>query len=105
MTEETTEETTEEAPKVSRPIAASAPEEPKPEPEPEESKLPEPPKKPPCEHDWRIIDTQVDRMYGADRNPMFSVECRKCSARTTARGQKALKALSKRRPLPSSGLG
>jgi hypothetical protein len=88
MIEETT-ETTEETEETPEPTA------------------PEPPKTPPeCPHDWRVVDTRVDPAYGTDRNPHFSLDCRKCGRKGEARGQKKLKEMmSGRRPDQSSGLG
>jgi len=57
-----------------------------------------------CPHDWRIVDTTINQMYGPDRNPTFSLKCRVCGAERTAQGQDALKKLSARAPL-GTGLG
>jgi len=57
-----------------------------------------------CVHDWKIVDTLINHMHGPDKNPMFSLKCRKCGAETQAKGQDALKRLSTRAPL-GSGLG
>jgi len=55
-----------------------------------------------CAHDWRIVDTRVDQMYGLDKNPVFDVRCRKCGATQQVKGQAALKALSNRAPFATS---
>lgn len=44
-------------------------------------------------HSWRIIDTLINRVYGIEGNPVFSLECRKCGARTKAKGRVSLRAL------------
>lgn len=55
-----------------------------------------------CPHDWRITDTLINRMYGPDKNPMFSLKCRKCGSEMQAQGQVALKRLVNRTPVGSS---
>lgn len=46
-----------------------------------------------CAHDYRIIDTQINRMYDAAENPVFHLACRRCGAKEQARGQVALSKL------------
>lgn len=57
-----------------------------------------------CEHDWRVVDTRTNPMHGTDRNPVFTLECRRCKARETAEGHEQMKDLSKNQRL-TSGLG
>jgi len=49
-----------------------------------------------CSHDWRIVNTLVNRMLGPAENPIFSLKCRKCGAEREARGYNALRALVNR---------
>jgi len=57
-----------------------------------------------CTHDWRIVDTLINRMHGPDKNPTFSLKCRLCGAEKQAQGQAALKQIVNQTPL-GSGLG
>lgn len=57
-----------------------------------------------CIHDWKIVDTLVNRMLGPEKNPAFSLKCRKCGAETRVEGQAALKSLSNGTPV-GTGLG
>lgn len=57
-----------------------------------------------CTHDWRIVDTLINRMHGPDKNPTFNLKCRKCGAEKQVQGQAALKGLVNQAQL-GTGLG
>jgi len=58
-----------------------------------------------CAHDWKIVDTLINQMYGPEKNPTFSLKCRRCGAEKKVMGHMALKGLVNNTSPLGSGLG